>query len=145
MKTRALALVAALALAACDSGLPLADGATPPADASGDAVPTDGAAPADAATPATDASGDAAPTDGAAAPDLAGTHSCAPSGACTDAPACGNGCCDRGEWCDPSVDPPVCRCGTTPYRPQAITTGCVCDGTPPTPGACGTGPNSGCA
>jgi hypothetical protein len=140
----ALAIAAALAVTACNGALPLPG---EPADA---AAPGDATAPGDAAPQ--DALQGALP-DGAAAVDLArGPDSdgplCTPSSLCSGGTECGGTperrlCCDVGAWCDSSVDPPVCRCGVTPFPPMQGPTGCICEGTPPN-GGCGTGPNFGC-
>src|SRR5262249_53175610 len=37
--------------------------------------------------------------------------SCAVSGGCANAPACGAGCCAQGGGCDGVTVPPTCRCG----------------------------------
>jgi hypothetical protein len=142
MTARALFAIACAALCSCDSSaLPGPGGGAPP----------DLAAVIDLAVPPGVDLAVPPGVDLAAPPtvDLAAPHSCAPTGMCLHGQQCGLGsegtilCCPRGDWCDTSVVPSVCRCGENVDNVWGDD--CVCQGTNvQVPGSCGTGPSSGC-
>jgi len=72
--------------------------------------------------------------------DAAPEPACAPSGGCTEGPACGAGCCGVGERCVDNVckcgDGPACPAGDTcqPFGPIGTDNcGSICCGSGPCP------------